>query len=108
VVSAAADVRYYDNFLAWVPDTDAVLFASRGAELRHDGMFREASGGTNYAPITPTGDLLRLPPSGLEGRTAEVFLRPSSGDFDQGADTPLSNIQAQIRYRPSYLFVPEG
>jgi hypothetical protein len=105
---SSAVTRLYDNFLAWVPDVDAVLFANRGAELRHDGMFREAPGGANYAPIAVTGDLLRLPPAGLEGRTAEVFLRPSSGDFDQGADTPLSNIQAQMRYRPSYLFVPEG
>lgn len=105
---ASPEARFYDNFLAWVPDIDAVLFANRGAELRHDGMFREAPGGANYAPVAVTGDLLRLPPAGLEGRTAEVFLRPSNGDFDQGADTPLSNIQAQMRYRPSYLFVPEG
>jgi Concanavalin A-like lectin/glucanases superfamily len=107
--SGAVSSRYYDNFMVWVPDIDAVMFANRGAELRHDGMFREAPGGANYAPIAVTGDLLRLPPSGLEGRMTEIFLKPSIGDLDQGADSSLSYlIQAQMRHRPSYLFVPEG
>jgi hypothetical protein len=104
-----ADARYYDNFLAWVPDTDAVVFAGRSAELRFDGMYREAPGGGSYAQVgTVLGDLLRIPPAGMEARTTEIFLKPSFGDLGQASDSKLLRLQAQMRYRPSYLFVPEG
>ena len=104
-----AVTRYYNNFLAWTPDDDAVIFADKSAELRFDGMYREAPGGTHYAPMsTVLGDLLRLPPSGMESRTTEIFLKPSFGDLDKASDSQLTRLQAQMRYRPSYLFVPEG
>jgi hypothetical protein len=106
--SATAGARLYDNFLAWVPDVDAVMFAGRSAELRYDGMYREAPGGTNYAPMsTVLGDLLRLPPAGLENRTTEIFLKPSFGDLDQSSDPMQLRLQAEMRHRASYLFVPE-
>ena len=103
-----AITRYYKNFLAWQPDDDAVIFAGKSAELRFDGMYREAPGGTHYAPMsTVLGDLLRLPPSGLEGRTTEIFLKPSFGDLDKASDSQLLRLEAQMMYRPSYLFVSE-
>jgi hypothetical protein len=104
-----AMTRYYDNFIAWVPDTDAVAFGGKGAELRYDGMYREAPTGSAYTAVgTVLGDLFRVPPSGMEGRKAEIFLKGSFGDLEQASDPTLMKLQAQLRYRPSYLFVPEG
>lgn len=102
-------VRYYNNFLAWTPDDDAVIFAGRSAELRYDGMYREAPGGSNYSAMgTVLGDLMRVPPSGLEARPTEIFLKPSFGDLIQASDSQLLRLQAEMRIRPCYLFVPEG
>lgn len=97
----------FDDFAAWVPDPDAVLFPSQAAELRHDGVFRADSVGVGYGPVSyVVGDLPRLPPAGLEGRPAEVFLKASVGDFDQVPDTSIGDLSAQVLYRPSYLYVP--
>lgn len=102
-------VRYYDNFLAWVPDNEAVIYNGKSAELRFDGMYRESPSGSAYTQVgTVLGDLFRVPASGLETRKVEVLLKPSFGDFEQGADSILLKLQAQLRYRPCYLFVPEG
>jgi hypothetical protein len=105
--SSTPITRNYDNFAAWVPTSDAVLFAGQTAQLRHDGMIRLDAGGAAYGPISQViGDLPRLPPSGLESRTVEVFLLGSRGDLDQLPDTGIDDISAQIKYRPSYLFRP--
>lgn len=32
-------------------------------------------------------DLTRLPVAGMEGRTMEVFIKPSRGDFDRFPDS---------------------
>lgn len=100
---------YYDNFAAWVPSSDAVMFANQSAELRWDGQFREDSTGTAYGPISyKTGDLLRIPPSGLEGRTVQVLVKGSRGDLDQvspGSTAVADDISARAYYRPSWLFV---
>lgn len=104
-----ATTRYYDNFATWVPDIDAVLYPNRRAELRFDGMYRERASGNGYfAPVTEViGDLPRLPASGLEGRDVELFLKPSEGDFAVTPDPSVSQINAQVYYRPAYLFCPE-
>lgn len=99
--------RNYDSFVVWAPTLDAVLFASQSAELRHDGMFREDSTGTAYGPVSHvTGDLPRLPPSGLENRTTEVLIKASRGDLEGLPDAGIDNISARITYRPSWLTVP--
>jgi len=100
----------FDNFAAWVPDVDAILYPLRSAELRHDGMFREAIGGSNFGPVsTVIGDLPRLPPAGLEGRSTELLLKVSEGNFEQAPDTSrYPRVTAQVRYRPTYLIVPEA
>ena len=106
--TATPSNRYFNNFLAWTPDDDAVIFAGKSAELRFDGMYREGPTGAHYSPMsTVLGDLLRLPPSGLEQRTTEIFLKPSFGDLDKASDSQLLRLEAQMKYRPSYLFVSE-
>ncbi len=53
-----------------------------------------------------TGELPRIPPAGLEGRTCEVFIKGSRGDFGQLPDNGVDDISARVTYRPSWLFVP--
>lgn len=86
--------------------TDAVIFASRTIELRTEGMFRQDTGGTAYAPISSVvGDLPRLPPSGLESRTVEVLVKGSRGNLAEEPDAGIDDISAQIKLRPCYLFI---
>lgn len=106
---AAAMTRSYDNFAAWVPNFDAAIFASRTAQLTTQGVLRQDSGGTAYGPASKRiGDLPRIPPSGLESRSVEVFLKASRGDFDQLPDSGIDNISAQVFYRPSWLTAPDA
>ena len=103
---AAANTRNFDNFTAWVPTPDAVMYASQSAELRWDGIFRGDSTGTAYGPVSHViGDLPRLPPT-VEGRTTEVFIKASRGDFDGLADAGIDDISARVFYRPAWLTVP--
>jgi hypothetical protein len=106
-MQAGAGTRTYDNFAAWVPTPDAVLFASRSAELRHDGHYRYDSTGVAPGPITEVvGDLIRVPESGAEARTVEVFIKASRGDLASLPDAGIDDISAQIKYRPVYLLRP--
>jgi hypothetical protein len=104
---STAQTRNADNFLAWSPERDAIIHASQSAELRWNGMFREDSAGAGYGPVSHViGDLPRIPPSGLEGRTVETFLKASRGDLVELPDGGIDDISARIYYQPSYLFVP--
>lgn len=86
---------------------DAVIAASKTIELRTDGMYRQGGGGTIYAPVSQViGDLPRVPPSGLEGRAVQVFLKPSQGDFNGEIDAGIDDVSARLVYRPSYLYTP--
>jgi Concanavalin A-like lectin/glucanases superfamily len=109
--STAAITRTYDNFFVWVPDVDATLYASRRAELRTGGMFRESIDGTYFGPVSKVvGDLPRLPVAGLEQRSTEVMVLSSNGDFDQAPHySGMTNgipTNLQLVYRPCHLFVP--
>lgn len=86
---------------------DAVVYASSTAELRTDGMFRKISGANIYGPETNvTGDLPRIPPSGLEGGTIQTFLKLTRGNFAAEPDAGIDDLSCQIKYRPSYIFTP--
>jgi hypothetical protein len=98
--------RSYDRFIAWPASFDATLFANRSAELRTEGMFRQDTTGTAYGPAPHVGDLPRIPPSGLENRKVELFLKASRGDFDQIADSAIDDLSARVSYRPTWLLVP--
>lgn len=106
--ASPAVTRTYDNFAAWVPSPDAVLFSSQSAQLTTDGMYREDAGGTAYGPVSNVrGDLPRLPPEGLDSRTTQVFIKGSRGDLEQLPDSGLDDISARVTYRPSWLFVDD-
>ena len=106
--NATAATRLYSSFAAWAPTADAVAFASQSAQLTTDGLVREDSAGAAYAPISyPTGDLPRIPPATLEGRTTEFFIKMTRGDLQTLADPGIDDLSARVSYRPSYLLVPE-
>jgi hypothetical protein len=98
--------RTYDNFAAWVPQREAVAHPGRSCELRSDGVWRQSPDGTGQAEVVPRGDLPRLAPSGLEGRTVEVFLRPTRGDLDTLPDLARDALSVSLTYQPSWLFPP--
>lgn len=61
-LAGAAATRTYDNFAVWAPVPDAVIYATRSAQLTTDGMYRLDSGGSAFGPISRVvGDLPRLP-----------------------------------------------
>jgi hypothetical protein len=107
--TATAATRTYDGFYAYVPTSDAVIYPSQSAQLTTQGMYREDTGGTAYAPVSMVnGDLPRLPIAGYEGRTTQVFIKTSPGDIYNWGDTsPLPDLSARISYNPCHLFVPE-
>lgn len=103
-LSADESTRIYDNFAVWTPALDAVVFANRAAEIRYDQVLRQAQTGDGYGKLVPTGDLLRLPPSGLENRPVELFVKTSRGDFDELPDLADDPATVQLRYRPCWLY----
>ncbi len=106
--NATANTRTYNNFLVTTPTPDAAIFASQSAELSHRAMLREDSTGATYGPISDViGDLPRLPPAGLDGRTTELVLKASRGDLDTSPDSGIDDISARAYYRPSWLYVPD-
>jgi hypothetical protein len=106
--TATASTRNYDNFLVTVPTPDSAIFASQSAELSQRAILREDSTGTAYGPIADvTGDLPRLPPAGMDGRTTEVIVKASRGDLDTSPDSAIDDISARAYYRPSWLYVPD-
>ena len=105
-VDTEMQVRYYDDFRGAVaPTLDAVLYPGQSAELRTEGMYRESADGAAYSSVASTGDLPRLPVSGLEGRKVELFIKGSRGDFDQLPDSGIDDISARVTYRPCWLYI---
>lgn len=97
---------YYTTTGGFTTTAEAVVYASRSAELRTEGMYRQDASGTAYAPISSVmGDLPRLPASKLETRTLQVLLKLSRGNFAEEPDAGIDDVSAQIKYRPSYLIV---
>ncbi len=73
----------------------------------HDAMCREGSSGTMYGTVSQViGDLARMPPSGMEGRPCQVFIKPSRGDFNTLPDAGLDGFTVEPIYRPSWIFRP--
>jgi hypothetical protein len=104
-----AITKRFDNFVVGVPTMDVVLNASREAELRFDGHYRQSSDGIGYGPVPQTlGDLARVPASGIEGRNVEMFVKTSRGDLSPGMVdlNRAGSTKAQLLYRPAYLFLP--
>jgi hypothetical protein len=111
----SVQIKIYYSFAGTTYVEDAVVYHGQHAELRSDGAFRannEGSGGAYGRVSEETGDLPRLPPSGIENRPVQVFVKQSrglmpepgsgetSGELDAGA---TDNLKVKIVYRPCYL-----
>jgi hypothetical protein len=100
--------RSFSNLAAWVPDSDAVLFANRDARLTSRGLLREAAAGSVFGEAAyPRSDLPRIPFSGDEARPVETILKPTRGDLEVLADTGIDNVAARLTYRPCWTNIPE-
>jgi hypothetical protein len=96
---------YYVLASGFTVAQDAVVYANGIAEISTDGCFRDAGGGV-YGPASQVvGDIPRIPPSGLEARPVELFVKPSRGDFDAVADSGIDGVSVPVKYRASFLFV---
>lgn len=104
VVDVIKITVYYTTAGGFSTTADAVIFASRSAELRTEGMIRQDVSGSASGPQSSVmGDLPRIPP-GIESRAVEVFLKASRGNFADEPDAGIDDISARLFYRPSYLF----
>lgn len=103
--SGSANIRTYDNFLAWTPTADAAVFGSHSIELNTLGISRQDSSGTAYGPATAVaGDLPRMP-NRSSAQTVQCFVKASRGDFATLADPGIDDISARVYRRASYLTV---
>lgn len=86
---------------------DVVIKASSTAELRTDGMVRDGGSGIYGQESQVIGDLPRIPPSGIENRPCELFVKNTRGDLGTGAlaDQGLDGISAVVKYKPSFLYI---
>lgn len=86
---------------------EGVPSANLPAELATDGMFTQTTGGPAYRPIdVVTGDLPRIPPSGMEGRPVELLIKPTQGQVNVNPDAGINTFTVQGFYRPVWAFRP--
>jgi hypothetical protein len=97
----------FDNFLAAPVVSDAAVFASQSAEMRHNVYIREDSTGTFWVEKTIEGDYPALPPSGLEGRTLRVIVKLCRNDPATMPDSAIDDLSAQLFVTPRGLLLPE-
>jgi hypothetical protein len=109
-IGGPVTITIYYTFAGSAVLADSVLFASRASELRFDGAYREDLTTASYVRMSEeTGDLPRLPPSGMENRVCQLLVKqsrgllPAPGGQPVEADPAIDKIQAQIFYRPCYL-----
>ena len=103
-------ITVYYSYSSSAITEDAVIYSDRLVEVLSQGAYRADPSTAAYARVTEeTGDLPRLPPSGLEGRPVQLFVKTSRGllpgpngepgESDAGVDAMI----AYVSYRPCYL-----
>jgi hypothetical protein len=102
-------VQQFDNaavFSGTTVITDALVFANRQLEVRHDTVQRQDATGTFWQPVgSNEGDLLRLPAAGREGRRVRGIVKLSRNLPGGGVDF-IDDLSAVMQYQPRYLSVP--
>jgi hypothetical protein len=97
-------ITVYYEYSGFVIPTDAVVYPNGITEIRTEGAYRANTTGAYGKVSRPLGRLPRIPPSGMEARPVELFLRPSRGDLGSLPDEGLDAFTAQVLYRPSSIF----
>lgn len=110
-VEAGILVTVYYSLSIFSLPVDAVLYDDRSASLTWQGAYREDTTSTANARISEeTGDLVRLPPSGLEQRPVQLFVKnsrgllasPATNETGEG-DPGIDAIKAVVSYRPAWI-----
>ncbi len=104
-------MRVFYSYSASAFSADGVLYANRVSEIRFDGAYREDTITSSYVRVSEeTGDLPRIPPSGMENRECQLFLKnsrgllPDPGGSETGEeDAGIDKLQAVVSYRPCYV-----
>jgi hypothetical protein len=103
-------ITVYWAFAGVTTPEDAVINASKETQVRYDGAYREDPGDTGYVRISEeTGDLFRIPPSGMEGRAVQLIAKQARGLMqgftgEPGVDEGIKDkARAQVIYRPCYI-----
>lgn len=101
-----ATTRFYDDFYCWAPVSDAVCFSGQSVEIASDGVTRENTGGTYWAPVSVyEGDLPFVPAGGQEARTTEFLIKMSRSNPYTGTDPAIDDLSAQVFVTPRGLVV---
>lgn len=106
-----ASARYYDNFYATVPSTEAVACnSSQSIEFRQDGIIREDSTGTYWGPPPePRGGLRGIPPAGTRSRKSRIAVVARRNDVLVAADDQIAdNTVLQVALTPRFLVAPRS
>jgi hypothetical protein len=75
--------------------------ANKSVVARWDGVTRNLSGSV-YGPVPLIlGDLPRIPPSGMEGRAVQLFVKPWGASVDAA-----NTFDVSVSYRPCFSFRP--
>ncbi len=85
-----------------------VCFATRSAEFRTDGIFRQHPEDEIWGELIPEGFLPFASPSGLEGRKSRFIIIPTQGDLEDLADSGSNPLSAQAFVRPAYHVAREA
>lgn len=107
--TATSTTRNYDDFQALAtPSPNMPLYSGRSCEIAHDHAIREASTGTNWAPMARyRGRRLFIPPAGPAGLKTRLVLKDRRTDVDGGvADSADTARSATLYVTPRYLVVP--
>lgn len=106
---ASANTRNFDDFQApAAPPVDYPLYSGRSVEFASTYAIREASGGTNWAPISLCrGRRLTIPPAGPGNLKTRLVIKDTSADVDGGApDGTHPSRSATLYLTPRYLVTP--
>lgn len=101
--------RYYNNFFVAPLVPDMAAFAGRSLEVRYDRVQRQDGTGVLWTPVSSyEGDLLTIPPSQPEARTAELMVKMSRNDPDLLApDSGIDDLSAQLTVARRGVNVPD-
>ena len=104
---ALANQRIYDQFVAWVPPLDAIIFSGLSLELTDSIARREASSGGAWAEVVPEGDYLQLEPEGMGARKNRLLFVASPNDPDTMGVGHPKKVKVEVYATPRWRGVPE-
>jgi hypothetical protein len=99
--------REYDDFMAWVPEPDAVCFSGQSLRNRHNVAERENAAGTRWGRVPRfEGEHARCPPAGPDNRTYRGVVKLRRNDIDELVDENIADsVRVDVTATPRVLLV---